>query len=1804
MKRKLSYFLYCLLLSIAALTSYAYAATSTVSFDLVNCEGFNFTTPTGLTNCYNGYKNGSLNSLKVTSGDKLTPGTNFLLVINVTPSTSISDKITQLQSRVNFSSDYFELIELINANTGAKRALTGYDINQYPLYDDGWGDTVQNWVVNTSYGSNYVFVLSKDGSSGDKTPLINGQKIHAAYYGLRLKDDAPEGSQTTITLGKDYTEGTDLTGESGRVASTTTYNSTNPFIVKTTGSSTSTDATIGTLMVKNGSTSYTLDKEVQAGVTNPNEYTAYIPNNITDVNILASSNDSKVKGFSSNDGLSDMDLTSNGINCAVSNIPVGESSYQFTITSETGNTELYTVKLYRLSNDATLSNLSLSNSINIGTFSSNTTTYSNLNQVPYQTTSTNISYTLNNNHPKGVSINGNENNLNTTNPIPWVFQDSVLETNNQKQLTVYAEDCSYDTIVGHNCTSKTYTINVLRSAANTDASLSSLKVNNTSVPNFQASTLTYTFGTVDNNLTVPYSLSSVNVQAVTTDSNARITSGTGTKNLNVGDNILEVVTLAEDKATTKTYTINIHRRSNDATIKNLQVTSNPQATLTAVYGKTNEYNYYYDDTVTAITISADTNNQYAKSITIKDVTNAISKSGTGNTVSETYGVNTAEVLITVTAEDGNIETYKINLARKLSSDNSLSSLTFDNGTLNEQFQASKKSGYTMDVSPEIDSLTVTAIPTSSYATIKSISGNTNLQFGNNTLTVTVEAEDHSTTDYIVTVNRLKYNIATLSDLRFSYGETKDTLSEPITLSEFVPNSETPNEFTLYTEINPLDYKYTYVNIEADKTNSYSSISGVGKQQLNTGDNTYTIRVVSQDQSKTVDYKIHVYRHKNTYNETDSLKVKGVTCTKLDDTTFAVTLPNSVSSIVANDVLIETSNEATVHSKDASLNLKTKKVIGEGNYNIYNYKIKAEDGQVKSYQIKITRENSSDATISSITLRLNTENTGTRTLNPSSNDEFTFNVPAGTSGYYLDITTTSPEASLPTDAYLEHTMGSGINDSMQEIDLTVTAEDGNTKVYRVNVLRNKSNITYLSSLKVKDLQDIEYSLDPTFIQTTRQYQVIVPGLIDKVNIEALKVDPKSTIVTDLSTPFNLNFGNNTIKVQVKAEDNQTIEEYNLVIVRQMSVERDLQEITINGRSINDYLNNEVFQSDKYEYDLKAFDYNTTSLNIGYTHKDTQYGIAKIGDNNLPYMVTINTTKYNNQTDYTNVITIRSYAQDREKYHDYKLNVKRNPNTDTTIASVAMTYDGTSHTATWNENDRVYELTVPNNITSASQNNIIVNMDNTKYKLTTDTRATYEVATKTLLTNDPINGNVNDVPIIVTAEDKTTTKTYTLRITRTKSNVATLKTLKIVNKLTNQGIGGWSPSFDPTDKTANQTYTVSIPTEYNDFKVVYEKNEPNETVTGDGDYTLQGSSRTIEVVSTSEDGQTTINYNLRIERVASNVTTLSSIDILGSDNNSYNIETINPNNNNYQITVPGDVDSVVINPNEALNLPSGVHQTIELLNPDMDTNKYNIPSGGSKVISIKVTAEDNTSYRTYQITVLRTKRENYNLSLLQYKLNNESHVYSVNLEPDVYSYTLPRVDNVHSIIQFFPTTEDNNASIISGDTRQQLLVGENTLKIKVAAENTSVTKEYELKIVRLPSEDTSLTRLELKDYPFAFNKDTLEYNIDVLETLTSIEKNNVLAVSLDSNATIIKDEDLLLTSSSNGYINTYNILVKAEDCNPIYQDIVEGACHTKTYKLNVHKPLSSDTKFNTITISGGTLNPDYNVNDVNCYSIWKR
>jgi len=277
-------------------------------------------------------------------------------------------------------------------------------------------------------------------------------------------------------------------------------------------------------------------------------------------------------------------------------------------------------------------------------------------------------------------------------------------------------------------------------------------------PTFAAATTSYT-------ASVPNATTSITVTPTVTDATATIkVNGTtvasgaasGAIALAVGTNAITAVVTAQDGTTTSTYTVTVTRPP--SAIASLSALALSAGTLSPVFGtETLAYTASVPNSTISITVTP----------TVTDATATIKVNGT-TVVSGTASasiplvVGTNLITVLVTAQDGiATSTYTITVTRSATV-STLSALALSAGTLSPIFGTGTLA-YTASVPNAASSITMIPTVTDATATVKvngvSVTSGTAsaaipLAVGANTITVLVTAQDVSfTTTYTVTVTR-------------------------------------------------------------------------------------------------------------------------------------------------------------------------------------------------------------------------------------------------------------------------------------------------------------------------------------------------------------------------------------------------------------------------------------------------------------------------------------------------------------------------------------------------------------------------------------------------------------------------------------------------------------------------------------------------------------------------------------------------------------------------------------------------------------------------------------------------------------------------------------------------------------------------------------------------------------------------------------------------------------------------------------------------------------------------------------------
>ncbi|RNL41266.1 autotransporter domain-containing protein [Ochrobactrum sp. MH181795] len=226
--------------------------------------------------------------------------------------------------------------------------------------------------------------------------------------------------------------------------------------------------------------------------------------------------------------------------------------------------------------------------------------------------------------------------------------------------------------------------------------------------------------------------------------------------------------------------------------------------------------------------------------------------------------------------------------------------------------------------------------------------------------------------------------------------------------------------------------------------------------------------------------------------------------------------------------------------------------------------------------------------------------------------------------------------------------------------------------------------------------------------------------------------------------------------------------------------------------------------------------------------------------------------------------------------------------------------------------------------------------------------------------PLVVGSNTVTTTVTAQDGTTTKSYTVNVIRAQSGNAELV-----------GLVPSAGSLDPAFSPSATTYALAVPTETSSLQLTPTSADPTATITVNGAAVASGSASsalplgigttTLTVVVTAQNG-TTRSYTVNVTRAASADATLAGIvPSVGSLDPAFDKETLS-----YSLNVENTVESITFAP--TVSEPSA---RVTVAGSSIASGSSSAPIGltiGANTVSIVVTAPSGAN-RSYTVVVNR-------------------------------------------------------------------------------------------------------------------------------------------------------------------------------------------------------------------------------------------
>lgn len=277
------------------------------------------------------------------------------------------------------------------------------------------------------------------------------------------------------------------------------------------------------------------------------------------------------------------------------------------------------------------------------------------------------------------------------------------------------------------------------------------------------------------------------------------------------------------------------------------------------------------------------------------------------------GVGDNPVSIVVQAESGDVKTYEINVIRKKSSNANLLRVDNDKGAISTNIDSNT---IRIDVRNEIDEIELTGIPEKETSHVITGNGKYKIDVGQNTVKMTVEAEDRSTKEYDIVIVRAKSTNAYLKSLFAYEGE----------LYEIFEKTKTNYNMKVQDDVD-------HLTLEAVPEDPDATYVVYGNQDFVYGDNIVIVTVTASDGITKLSYNINVYKQPDLADRVDLVELsvdKGKLTPSFDPKTlvYEVNLPYEEDTITVSAKALD--NTATVtgtglYNLNVGLNIITVKV---------------------------------------------------------------------------------------------------------------------------------------------------------------------------------------------------------------------------------------------------------------------------------------------------------------------------------------------------------------------------------------------------------------------------------------------------------------------------------------------------------------------------------------------------------------------------------------------------------------------------------------------------------------------------------------------------------------------------------------------------------------------------------------------------------------------------------------------------------------------------------------------------------------
>ena len=769
-------------------------------------------------------------------------------------------------------------------------------------------------------------------------------------------------------------------------------------------------------------------------------------------------------------------------------------------------------------------------------------------------------------------------------------------------------------------------------------------------------------------------------------------------------------------------------------------------------------------------------------------------------------------------------------------------------------------------------------------------------------------------------------------------------------------------------INPVPNSVTSITLTptVEEPNAIVAINGaiVGSGEtsdpisLFVGNNIISVVVIAQDSIHTKTYTVTVNRAPSGNADLSNLEVsEGVLSPTFESDIIVYTddVVNSVRSIIVTPTADDNTSSITVNGTSIISGQASAPISLDVGNNTIEVRVTAEDTvTIKLYTVTVTVALSNNAFLSNLQV-------SEGSMDPSFNRNITSysdDLPGDKSSIRITPTAEVSGAAIQVNgipvASGQQSDPINLLVGNNTINVLVTAQDGvTTKTYTIIVARAASANANLSNLEVS-----EGFLNPSFDPDSESYTDNVPNSITAISVTPTVEDSNSTVTVNgtsvpsgvESSPISLNVFNNTITVIVTAQDGVTTRTYTIIVNRAPSNNAYLMLLEVSEGMLNPGFNKEVTS---YSDDVVN---GVASIILTPTSEEPNASITVEG-------VPVNSGSGSNPINLfvgDNTINIVVTAEDGAASMTYTVVVKRAASSNAFLSNLEVS-EGTL--------DPSFDPAI-----TTYSDNVINSVISIRVRPTAD-----DPTSLITVNGDPVDSGQLSLPIslnignniinvVVTAEDGSSSKSYSVTVARAGSGNANLANLEVSEGILN-------PTFDP-DTTS---YTDDVPNSVSSITVTPTSEDVNSTITVNGAAVTSGNVSspialsagytTIEVIVTAQDATIKL-YTVEVNRApAANNDYL--VDLVVSEG------TLVPGfiktTTEYSDNVGNGVASMNVTP--TVEDPTAIIKWVKLNGADVSGSGSGTPytcsplNFGANVIQVMVEAADGVTRRTYIVNVNR-------------------------------------------------------------------------------------------------------------------------------------------------------------------------------------------------------------------------------------------